>query len=99
MAGDSTMSGLICSKAEVPTIPTTAENMKPGFDLSTKYHSTGFTSARVKETCRVDCQGNFLCKIMFSTAKMKGSKTHDCEGDPNEGTDTPYYRCPVSNGA
>lgn len=60
MAGDGIMLGLISSKAKVPAIPTTAERINPGLDLSTRYHNTGFTRARVKETCRVDCQGNFL---------------------------------------
>lgn len=61
MAGDGTMFGLISNNAKVPTIPITAEKMNPDLDLSIKYHSTGFTRARVKETCNVDCQGNRLC--------------------------------------
>ena len=60
IAGEGTILGLISNNMKVPKIPTTADNMKPAFDRSITYHSTGLTSARVRETCIVDCQGNFL---------------------------------------
>jgi hypothetical protein len=72
IAGDGSMLGFIPNNAKVPAIPTTVERMKPDFDLSTRYHSTGFTSARVRETWSVDCQGNFLCVIMVSTVETEG---------------------------
>lgn len=61
VAGGGTMSGLTPRRTAVPVMPTMAERMKPGFDRSMRYQSTGLTSARVKETCRVDCQGSLRC--------------------------------------
>lgn len=72
MAGDGTISGLTSSNTIVPATPTTADKMKPGFDLSIRYHRTGFASASVRETCRVDCQGNFLCSISIRTRNDRG---------------------------
>lgn len=60
IAGDGTILGLISNNMKVPKIPTIADKMKPAFDRSIRYQSTGLTSARVRETCIVDCQGNFL---------------------------------------
>lgn len=70
MAGEGTISGLISNNAKVPTMLTTADKMKPGFDLSIRYHSKGFTSARVEDNCNVDCHDNFLYKAMISTVNM-----------------------------
>lgn len=96
MAGDGTISGLICNNAKVPAVPTTAERMKPGFDLSMTYHSTGFTSARVDDTCSVDCQGSFLCTWQSVLSEQRASKTHDCESDPNKSADAAHHRGPIS---
>ena len=73
VAGDGIMLGLISNSIEVPTIPTTADKMKPGIDLSITYHSTGLTSARVNETCIVDCQGNLLCGVVVSIAGARST--------------------------
>jgi hypothetical protein len=73
IAGDGTMSGLIPNNTNVPAIPTTVERMKPGFDRSIRYHSTGFTSARVNETCSVDCQGNRLYTTTIRNAQVISS--------------------------
>ena len=56
-AGESTRLGLMASETAVPERPTTVERMNPGFDRSTRYHSTGLTNANVNETCSVDCHG------------------------------------------
>ena len=42
----------------VPQRPTKADRRKPAFDRSRRYQSTGLTSARVRETWSVDCQGS-----------------------------------------
>jgi len=71
VAGDGTISGLMPSNAKVPAMPTSEDSRNPGFDLSTKYHNTGFARARVKETCSVDCQGSFLmAKAMPTNAPI-----------------------------
>ena len=57
--GGGTISGFTPSSTAVPAVPTRAERMNPGLDRSIRYHSTGLTSAKVKETCRVDCHGSF----------------------------------------
>lgn len=62
IAGEGTISGLTADKTAVPAIPTIAESTKPGLERSTRYHSTGLTSARVRETCKVDCQGSLRYK-------------------------------------
>ena len=59
VAGGGTISGLTPSSTAVPAIPTRAERMNPGLDRSMRYHSTGLTRAKVKETCKVDCHGSF----------------------------------------
>ena len=56
-AGESTRLGLMLRETAVPARPTTEERMNPGFDRSTRYHSTGLTNANVNETCSVDCHG------------------------------------------
>jgi len=58
IAGEGTMSGLTANKTAVPVIPTTVDSKKPALERSTRYHSTGLTSARVSETCKVDCHGS-----------------------------------------
>ena len=57
------MSGLTPSRTAVPAMPTSAERMKPGFERSIRYHRTGLTRAKVKETCKVDCHGSFRYSI------------------------------------
>lgn len=52
------MSGLIPSSTAVPTIPMNAERRNPGLERSIRYHKNGLTMARVRETCKVDCQGS-----------------------------------------
>lgn len=58
VAGEGTISGFTPSSTTVPAIPTIADRKKPGFERSTRYHKTGFTSASVRDTCKVDCQGS-----------------------------------------
>ena len=58
VAGGGTISGFTPSSIAVPAIPTMADRTKPGFERSIKYHKTGLTSASVKDTCKVDCQGS-----------------------------------------
>ena len=41
--------------------PTAVERMNPGLERSIRYQRAGFTSASVKEACRVEVQGSFLC--------------------------------------
>lgn len=48
------------NKTSDPATPTSDDKIKPGFDLSTRYHNTGFARASVNETWSVDCQGSFL---------------------------------------
>ena len=66
VAGEGTISGFMRRSANVPVTPTTAERMNPGLDLSIKYQSTGFASANVKDTWRVDCHGSFLCETSIT---------------------------------
>jgi len=56
-AGEGTMSGFMLKHIAVPVSPTIVERIKPGFERSTRYHSTGLTNANVSETCNVDCHG------------------------------------------
>ena len=58
--GDGTISGLMLRSAIVPPMPTIVDSKNPVFDLSTRYHNTGFARANVTETCSVDCHGSFL---------------------------------------
>lgn len=58
VAGEGTIPGLTPSNTAVPVRPTTVERMKPGLERSMRYHNTGLTSARVRETWRVDCHGS-----------------------------------------
>ena len=62
-AGDGTISGLTPKAMAVPARPTSMERRKPGFERSTRYQSTGFTRAKVRDTCVVDCQGSLRCII------------------------------------
>ena len=56
-AGEGTISGLIARTRIVPAMPTMVERVKPGLERSMRYQRTGLTRARVRESCRVDCQG------------------------------------------
>lgn len=62
VAGEGTISGFTPSSTAVPATPTMADRKKPGLERSTMYHRTGLTSASVRETCRVDCQGSLRLK-------------------------------------
>lgn len=57
------MFGFTPRQIAVPRTPTIADRRKPAFDRSTRYHNTGFTSASVRDTCRVDSQGSFRFEI------------------------------------
>ena len=50
VAGDGTMPGFTRSRIAVPVNPTMVERRKPGLERSMRYHSTGLTSASVRET-------------------------------------------------
>ena len=52
------MFGFTPKQIAVPAMPTIVDRRKPAFDRSTRYHNTGFTSASVREACRVDSQGS-----------------------------------------
>ena len=58
MAGEGTIWGFTPNSTVVPVIPMNAERIKPGLERSIRYHRTGFTSASVKETWKVDCHGS-----------------------------------------
>lgn len=58
-AGGGTIFGLIPRHNAVPASPTTEERRNPALDRSTRYQSTGFTSAKVRDTCKVDSHGSF----------------------------------------
>lgn len=60
-AGEGTISGLTPKAMAVPARPTSMERKKPGFERSTRYQSTGLTSAKVRDTCDVDCHGSLRC--------------------------------------
>ena len=70
-AGGGTIFGLIPRHSAVPTIPTMVESRNPALDRSIKYHSTGFTSARVSETCKVDSHGS----LRFDKNQLTGFPT------------------------
>ena len=61
-AGAGTIPGFVPRSTAVPVSPTTEESTRPGLDRSMMYHSTGFTSASVSETCSVDCHGSLRCR-------------------------------------
>jgi len=56
--GGGTQAGLMPSNTPVPPIETTVDSRKPGAERSSRYHSAGFASARVSESCIVDCHDN-----------------------------------------
>lgn len=64
LVGAGTISGLSPRMVPVPASPTSVDRMKPGLELSTRYHSTGFTRARVSDACAVDCQGSLRCDVV-----------------------------------
>lgn len=70
-AGGGTMSGLTPRHSAVPAMPTMVESRNPALDRSIKYHSTGFTSARVSETCKVDSHGS----LRFDKLQLKDLPT------------------------
>lgn len=58
-AGEGTMAGFTPNTIAVPIMPTNDERAKPGLERSMRYHKTGLTRAKVREACKVDCQGSF----------------------------------------
>ena len=57
------MLGLIPRHSAIPASPTTEERRNPALDRSTRYQSTGFTSASVRDTCKVDSHGSFRFEV------------------------------------
>lgn len=50
VAGAGTISGSTPKAIAVPARPTSIDRRKPGLERSTKYHRTGLTRARVRDT-------------------------------------------------
>lgn len=71
--GEGTISGLTLKAIAVPARPTSVERRKPGFERSTRYHSTGLTRARVNETCNVDCHGSLRCNPVLALPDHLGA--------------------------
>jgi hypothetical protein len=63
-AGEGIMSGLEARRRAVPVAPTALERMKPGFERSIRYQSTGLTRARVRDACSVEAQGSLRCGFL-----------------------------------
>ena len=61
VAGLGIMSEFEARSSAVPVAPTAVLRMRPGFDLSIRYHRTGLTSASVREACMVEAQGSLRC--------------------------------------
>jgi len=68
-AGEGIISGLDNKSAADPKDPTKTESTNPGLERSMIYHRTGFTNAKVREACRVDVQGSFLCKLLVDLTR------------------------------
>ena len=77
-AGAGTIPGFVPRSTAVPVSPTTEESTSPGLDRSMMYHSTGFTSASVREACSVDCHGSLRCRWDVSLLRRgEGEETSD----------------------
>lgn len=55
--GEGRTSGFDRKMSEVRSEVTMSEKERPGFERSSMYQRMGFTRARVRVSCRVDCQG------------------------------------------
>jgi hypothetical protein len=98
-AGVCIISGEICRRKAVPAKPTRVANQKPLRVRSTRNQRKGFTRAKARETCRVDCQGRRRCHSQFTLPRAswgRGREAYNGISDPDKGADTPDRRIPVS---
>ena len=68
LVGAGITEGFTKNRISVPKKPMTPLSVKPVDVRSRRYQRTGFARVRVRESWRVDDQGNFLCSHV-STAR------------------------------
>jgi hypothetical protein len=63
--GEGRTSGFERKMSEVRIEVTVSDTERPGFERSRMYHKAGFTSASVRVSWRVDCQGRRRCRFAY----------------------------------
>lgn len=88
--GVGSISGWKPSNNADPAIPTDPAMSRPGADRSIRNQRTGFTRARVRDTCKVESHGSLRyissCQLA-GRLRGTGRNTHNSKSDTNKGPD------------
>lgn len=89
--GEGRTSGFDRNMKDVRIEVTMREHERPGFERSSMYQRAGFTRARVRVSCRVDCHGRRRYSNVSILIFARQPIAYNCKCDANEGGDTPDH--------